>query len=85
MAARIDRQSWEVPALFRALEATGGVRSDEMWRTFNMGIGMVVVVPAADAAAGWPHPLPAFPFCASARSSSAAAGQRVILGQVTAA
>ncbi|MGO8686352.1 MAG: phosphoribosylformylglycinamidine cyclo-ligase [Candidatus Dormibacteria bacterium] len=48
-AARIDRRAWEVPALFTALEAVGGVRADEMWRTFNMGIGMVVVVPAAAA------------------------------------
>jgi phosphoribosylformylglycinamidine cyclo-ligase len=78
MAARIDRQSWEVPALFRALEATGGVRSDEMWRTFNMGIGMVVVVPAADAgrvatsAAG-------LPLLRIGEVVDAAAGQRVIL------
>jgi phosphoribosylformylglycinamidine cyclo-ligase len=47
MAARIERDAWEVPALFTALEVVGGVRAEEMWRTFNMGIGMVVVVPAA--------------------------------------
>ena len=51
MAARIERDAWEVPALFTALEAVGGVRAEEMWRTFNMGIGMVVVVPAAAAPA----------------------------------
>ena len=51
MAARIEREAWEVPALFTALEAVGGVRAEEMWRTFNMGIGMVVVVPAAAASA----------------------------------
>jgi phosphoribosylformylglycinamidine cyclo-ligase len=51
MAARIERKTWEVPALFTALEAVGGVRAEEMWRTFNMGIGMVVVVPAAAASA----------------------------------
>jgi len=50
-AARIDRAAWEVPALFSALEAVGGVQPEEMWRTFNMGIGMVVVVPAALAGA----------------------------------
>jgi phosphoribosylformylglycinamidine cyclo-ligase len=49
MAARIERGAWEVPALFTALETAGGVRAEEMWRTFNMGIGMVVVVPAAAA------------------------------------
>jgi phosphoribosylformylglycinamidine cyclo-ligase len=51
MAARIERDAWEVPALFTALEVVGGVRAEEMWRTFNMGIGMVVVVPAAAAPA----------------------------------
>jgi len=50
-AALIERDAWEVPALFTALETVGGVRADEMWRTFNMGIGMVVVVPAAAAPA----------------------------------
>jgi phosphoribosylformylglycinamidine cyclo-ligase len=49
VAARIDRQAWEVPALFTALESVGGVQADEMWRTFNMGIGMVAVVPATAA------------------------------------
>jgi phosphoribosylformylglycinamidine cyclo-ligase len=43
------RDRWEVPALFSALQAAGGVHPDEMWRTFNMGIGMVVVVPADSA------------------------------------
>jgi phosphoribosylformylglycinamidine cyclo-ligase len=51
MAARIERKTWDVPALFTALETVGGVRAEEMWRTFNMGIGMVVVVPASAAAA----------------------------------
>jgi len=50
-AALIERDAWEVPALFTALETVGGVRADEMWRTFNMGIGMVVVGPAAAAPA----------------------------------
>jgi phosphoribosylformylglycinamidine cyclo-ligase len=67
MAARIDRDAWEVPALFTALEAVGGVRAEEMWRTFNMGIGMVVVVPAA----------------AGSQAGSAAAGLPVIrLGEI---
>ena len=48
-AARIDRTAWEVPALFSALETVGGVQAEEMWRTFNMGVGMVVVIPAAAA------------------------------------
>ena len=44
-AARIDRGSWEVPPLFRFLGESGGVSEPEMYRTFNMGIGMVVIVP----------------------------------------
>jgi len=49
MAAAIDRGAWTVPPLFTALETVGGIRPEEMWRTFNMGIGIVVVVPAASA------------------------------------
>jgi phosphoribosylformylglycinamidine cyclo-ligase len=78
MAARIDRQSWEVPALFGALEATGGVRPDEMWRTFNMGIGMVIVVPAADAGRA-PGSVAGLPLLRIGEIVDAAAGQRVIL------
>ncbi len=48
-AVRIRRSSWEVPPLFAALESVGGVQPEEMWRTFNMGIGMVVIVPRDDA------------------------------------
>jgi len=48
-AAEIDRGSWQVPPLFTALQQTGGVNPEEMWRTFNMGIGMVVILPAAQA------------------------------------
>ncbi len=48
-AVRIRRSSWEVPPLFTALESVGGVQPEEMWRTFNMGIGMVVIVPRDDA------------------------------------
>jgi len=49
-AAQIERGSWQVPALFTALQQAGGVNAEEMWRTFNMGVGMVAIVPAADAA-----------------------------------
>jgi phosphoribosylformylglycinamidine cyclo-ligase len=46
----LQRTAWTVPAIFTALEETGGVHPDEMWRTFNMGLGMIVVVPSRDAA-----------------------------------
>ena len=58
LAANIDRSTWTVPPIFDALQRVGGVHLEEMWRTFNMGVGMVVVVPAGappiDSAAGIP-------------------------------
>jgi len=47
--ARLRRDAWAVPAIFRALQEAGGVDEAEMFRTFNMGIGYVLVVPAAQA------------------------------------
>jgi phosphoribosylformylglycinamidine cyclo-ligase len=41
--------SWQWPAIFTWLMDQGGVAKDEMYRTFNCGIGMAVVVAAADA------------------------------------
>lgn len=49
VGAVIDRDSWQVPALFAELARRGPVERDEMDRTFNMGVGMICVV-AADAA-----------------------------------
>jgi len=43
--AVVRRGSWPVPPIFSFLQALGDVREEEMFRTFNMGIGMVVVVP----------------------------------------
>lgn len=42
--ARIRTNSWELPNLFQVLQKAGNVERDEMYRTFNMGIGMVLVV-----------------------------------------
>jgi phosphoribosylformylglycinamidine cyclo-ligase len=39
---RIDRASWTVPALFTWLQRGGGVSDDEMFRAFNMGVGLVM-------------------------------------------
>jgi phosphoribosylformylglycinamidine cyclo-ligase len=47
--AEIDGDSWEVPNLFRQLERAGDVDRAEMYRTFNMGVGMVVVTDEAGA------------------------------------
>jgi len=43
--ANIHTNSWELPNLFKILQKAGNVERDEMYRTFNMGIGMVLVVP----------------------------------------
>jgi phosphoribosylformylglycinamidine cyclo-ligase len=50
-AVEIDSSKWDVPPLFGFLEARGGVDPTEMPRVFNMGIGMVVIVPAGTDAA----------------------------------
>jgi len=47
--AVIEAGSWTWPAVFQWLQAQGNVALDEMHRTFNCGIGMVLVVAAADA------------------------------------
>jgi len=46
--AVIERTAWQVPPLFQLIEHEGHVDHDEMYRVFNMGIGMVVVVSPAD-------------------------------------
>jgi phosphoribosylformylglycinamidine cyclo-ligase len=48
-ALELDSASWEVPAVFRLLEDAGKIAREEMYRAFNMGIGMVIIVPAAEA------------------------------------
>ena len=44
LGARVRTSAWEVPALFRLIRSAGKVPDEEMYRTFNMGVGMVVVV-----------------------------------------
>ncbi len=48
-AVEIDRGSWEVPPLFEMMREIGNVSEPEMYRTFIMGVGMVVVCSPADA------------------------------------
>jgi phosphoribosylformylglycinamidine cyclo-ligase len=43
-AAIVDTSAWDVPPIFRWLEEAGRVPPDDMRRTFNMGIGMILVV-----------------------------------------
>ncbi len=47
--ARFDRSTWQVPNLFCVLQREGGVEEMEMYRAFNMGVGMVAVVAADEA------------------------------------
>ena len=48
-AVEIDSKSWPVPNIFVQLARLGPVERDEMFHTFNMGIGMVAIVPADQA------------------------------------
>jgi phosphoribosylformylglycinamidine cyclo-ligase len=47
--ARVDADRWEQPRLMAFLQAQGAIEPEEMARTFNCGVGMAVVVAAADA------------------------------------
>jgi phosphoribosylformylglycinamidine cyclo-ligase len=47
--AVVELQSWRVPDVFRVLMEAGNVDSAEMYRTFNMGVGMVVICAPSDA------------------------------------
>jgi phosphoribosylformylglycinamidine cyclo-ligase len=50
VVADIDSKNWQMPKLFDWLREQGNVAAQEMFRTFNCGIGMVVIVSQADAA-----------------------------------
>ncbi len=46
VAAVIDMGSWQIPPIFEHLQQLGNVPQEEMFRTFNMGLGMLLVVPS---------------------------------------
>ena len=46
MGAVVEIHSWPVPPMFTHMQSIGNVPDDDMMRTFNMGIGMILVVPA---------------------------------------
>jgi phosphoribosylformylglycinamidine cyclo-ligase len=50
LGAVVRRSAWSVPPIFRTLQRSGDVDTEEMDRVFNMGIGMIAVVDAAQAA-----------------------------------
>ncbi len=49
LGAEIRTGTWEVPAIFRYIKKCGNVEAKEMFSTFNMGIGMMMVVDPKDA------------------------------------
>ena len=46
LSAQIEVQSWQMPAVFEWLQDNGNIEQKEMYRTFNCGVGFVVIVPA---------------------------------------
>ena len=49
LCARIDKAAIKTPAIFRLLQKKGGIDEHDMFNTFNMGVGMVLTVPAEQA------------------------------------
>ena len=48
LSIEIDTTSWEIPSLFKWLQSEGNISIDNMYRIFNCGIGMVLIVDVAD-------------------------------------
>jgi phosphoribosylformylglycinamidine cyclo-ligase len=50
LAAKVEMGTWDIPPIFKLLQKWGNVADLEMFRTFNMGLGLVLAVPedAAD-------------------------------------
>ena len=48
IALELERKSWQVPAIFAVIQRLGEVSDAEMFRTFNMGLGLVLTVPESD-------------------------------------
>ncbi|MDD4953440.1 MAG: phosphoribosylformylglycinamidine cyclo-ligase, partial [Candidatus Omnitrophica bacterium] len=46
---RINKGSWPVPQIFRLIQNKGGIEEREMYHTFNMGVGMVLMAPQSSA------------------------------------
>ena len=50
LAAEVDASAWQTPPIFRLLQEWGNVDGHEMYRTFNMGVGMVIIAAPEEAA-----------------------------------
>jgi phosphoribosylformylglycinamidine cyclo-ligase len=49
LTARLDLSEWGIPSLFKGVQRLGGISDREMFDTFNMGVGYVLVLPGAEA------------------------------------
>ena len=49
-AARLEKNRWSVPEIFKIIQNLGNINDQEMFHVFNMGIGMVLIVSKSDAA-----------------------------------
>lgn len=55
LGALVDARTWPIPAIFSFLREKGGLTANDLYATFNMGIGMVIAVRAEDADAAVRH------------------------------
>ena len=76
LAASIDTTAWTPPPIFAVLQREGGLSEAEMFRVFNMGLGMVAVCPEANVAAFCDRISEAFPI---GRVVPRDSGEQVIL------
>ena len=49
---QLERKTWKVPPVFDLIRKRGRIADDEMYGTFNMGLGMILVVDPGEAPAG---------------------------------
>ena len=43
--ANIDCNSWKIPEIFKWLQSRGNIDLDEMYKTFNCGVGLIIIIP----------------------------------------
>ncbi len=55
LAAKLDNTSWELPEIFQFLQNTGNIELTEMYRVFNCGVGMVLILSAEESADAIKH------------------------------
>ena len=53
VSAEVNLSAWDVPAIFRLIQEEGAVEPDEMYRAFNMGIGLIIACEDADQSQVW--------------------------------